>query len=37
MILEAMDKKLDKHEHYSSRQLNTLDKQLAHKTQFKIK
>lgn len=37
MLLEAMDKKLDKHEHYSSRQLKPTDKELAHKTQFRIR
>uniref|UniRef100_A0A146M4P3 Myosin-IA n=1 Tax=Lygus hesperus TaxID=30085 RepID=A0A146M4P3_LYGHE len=37
MLLEAMDKKLDKHQHYMSRQINPLDKYLAHKTQFRIR
>ncbi|KAL1137847.1 hypothetical protein AAG570_009543 [Ranatra chinensis] len=37
MLLEAMDKKLDKHEHYTSRQLCPMDKQLQHKTQFRIR
>lgn len=37
MLLEAMDLKLSYHKHYSSRQVNTLDKDLKHKTQFKIR
>lgn len=37
MLLEAMDLKLSHHKHYSSRQVNTLDKDLKHKTQFKIR
>ncbi|XP_073971326.1 unconventional myosin ID [Rhodnius prolixus] len=37
LLLEAMDKKLDKHEHYASRQLKPMDKQMAHKTQFRIR
>lgn len=37
MLLEAMDIKLSHHKHYSSRQVNTLDKDLKHKTQFKIR
>ncbi|XP_027837716.2 unconventional myosin ID isoform X1 [Aphis gossypii] len=36
MLLEAMDSKLSNHKHYSSRQVKTLDKDLKHKTQFKI-
>ncbi|XP_014242236.1 myosin-IA [Cimex lectularius] len=35
-LLEAMDKKLDKHKHYMSRQINPMDKLLKHKTQFRI-
>lgn len=37
MLLEAMDLKLSNHKHYSSRQVNTLDKDLKHKIQFKIR
>lgn len=37
MLLSAMDKKLVNHKHYSSRQLKPMDKELAHRTQFKIK
>lgn len=37
LLLEAMDLKLSHHKHYSSRQVNTLDKDLKHKTQFKIR
>ena len=37
MLLEAMDKKLFDHKHYSSRQLKPMDKELLHKVQFKIK
>ncbi|XP_058800038.1 unconventional myosin ID [Phymastichus coffea] len=37
MLLEAMDKKLVEHKHYTSRQLKPTDKELAHKTQFRIK
>lgn len=37
MLLEAMDKKLPDHKHYSSRQLKPMDKELQHKIQFKIK
>ncbi|XP_014215597.1 myosin-IA [Copidosoma floridanum] len=36
MLLEAMDKKLVGHQHYTSRQLKPTHKDLAHKTQFKI-
>lgn len=32
-----MDKQLSSHPHYSSRQTKSLDKDLAHKTQFKIR
>lgn len=35
-LLEAMDKKLVNHPHYTSRQLKPMDKQLAHKTNFRI-
>ncbi|XP_055295540.1 unconventional myosin ID [Sitodiplosis mosellana] len=35
-LLEAMDKKLAKHPHYSSRQLKPMDKELKHKTDFRI-
>lgn len=37
MLLEAMDKKLNNHNHYTSRQLKPLDKTLKHKVQFRIK
>ncbi|XP_050524575.1 unconventional myosin ID [Daktulosphaira vitifoliae] len=37
MLLEAMDSKLSHHKHYSSRQVNTLDKDIKHKVQFKIR
>ncbi|XKL60916.1 hypothetical protein PGB90_007973 [Kerria lacca] len=37
MLLDAMDKKLNSHQHYSSRQLKPLDKQMVHKTEFRIK
>lgn len=37
LLLEAMDKKLVNHNHYMSRQLKPLDKELKHKTQFRIK
>ncbi|KAL7293199.1 hypothetical protein TKK_0013344 [Trichogramma kaykai] len=37
MLLEAMDKKLVNHHHYTSRQLKPMDKELKHKTQFRIK
>ncbi|KOC66671.1 Myosin-IA [Habropoda laboriosa] len=37
MLLEAMDKKLLDHKHYTSRQLKPMDKELQHKIQFKIK
>ncbi|NP_001166048.1 myosin 1A isoform X1 [Nasonia vitripennis] len=37
MLLEAMDKKLTAHKHYTSRQLKPTDKELEHKTQFRIK
>lgn len=37
LLLETMDMKLSHHKHYSSRQVNTLDKDLKHKTQFKIR
>ena len=37
MLLEAMDRKLLDHKHYSSRQLKPMDKELQHKVQFKIK
>ncbi|XP_050420077.1 unconventional myosin ID isoform X2 [Adelges cooleyi] len=37
MLLEAMDTKLSHHKHYSSRQVNTLDKDIKHKIQFKIR
>lgn len=32
-----MDKKLADHKHYSSRQLKPMDKELEHRTQFKVK
>ncbi|XP_074106186.1 unconventional myosin ID [Cotesia typhae] len=37
MLLEAMDKRLANHRHFASRQLNPMDKELQHKTQFRIK
>ncbi|XP_029660963.1 unconventional myosin ID [Formica exsecta] len=37
MLLNAMDKKLADHKHYSSRQLKPMDKELEHRTEFKIK
>lgn len=37
MLLDAMDKKLADHKHYSSRQLKPMDKELLHKIQFKVK
>ncbi|XP_024946360.1 myosin-IA isoform X2 [Cephus cinctus] len=37
MLLEAMDQKLSDHKHYTSRQLNPMDKVLLHKVQFRIK
>lgn len=37
LVLEAMDRQLSSHPHYSSRQTKSLDKDLAHKTQFKIR
>ncbi|XP_011312006.1 myosin-IA [Fopius arisanus] len=37
MLLEAMDKKLSNHKHYTSRQLSPMDKQLEHRKQFRIK
>nr|XP_018899154.1 PREDICTED: myosin-IA [Bemisia tabaci] len=37
MLLEAMDQKLASHQHYHSRMTKASDKQLAHKTQFKIR
>ncbi|XP_063236285.1 unconventional myosin ID [Bacillus rossius redtenbacheri] len=37
MLLEAMDKKLANHEHYTSRQLRPTDKQLKHKEEFRIR
>ena len=36
MLLEAMDKKLVNHKHYSSRQLKPMDKELKHKQDFRI-
>lgn len=35
-LLEAMDKKLANHKHYSSRQLKPMDKELNHKVDFRI-
>ncbi|KAF4516830.1 hypothetical protein B566_EDAN006224 [Ephemera danica] len=37
MLLEAMDKKLATHEHYTSRQLKPMDKDLKHKEEFRIR
>lgn len=36
MLLEAMDKKLTNHAHYSSRQLKPLDKELKHREDYRI-
>lgn len=36
MLLDAMDKKLANHKHYSSRQLKAMDKELRHKVDFRI-
>jgi len=36
-ILHAMDKKLQHHPHYSSRQLSPSDKSLTHNKDFRIK
>ncbi|XP_046677744.1 unconventional myosin ID, partial [Homalodisca vitripennis] len=37
LLLEALDKKLVTHQHYSSRQTKPMDKMLQHKTQFRIR
>lgn len=37
MLLDAMDKKLIDHRHYTSRQLKPTDKELEHKVHFRIK
>uniref|UniRef100_A0A1B6DEF2 Myosin motor domain-containing protein n=1 Tax=Clastoptera arizonana TaxID=38151 RepID=A0A1B6DEF2_9HEMI len=37
MLLEAMDKKLADHKHYTSRQLKPMDKDLKHKSEFRIR
>ncbi|XP_034946266.1 unconventional myosin ID isoform X2 [Chelonus insularis] len=37
MLLEAMDKRLANHKHFTTRQSNPMDKELQHKTQFRIK
>lgn len=37
MLLEAMDKKLVNHKHYTSRQLSPMDKALKHKEEFRIR
>lgn len=37
MVLEAMDKKLENHKHYTSRQLSPMDKGLKHKTEFRVR
>lgn len=36
MLLDAMDKKLTKHAHYSSRQLKPMDKELKHREDYRI-
>lgn len=36
LLLEAMDKKLKGHKHYTSRQLKPTDKTLEHKTNFRV-
>lgn len=35
-LLEAMDKKLANHKHYTSRQLKPMDKELKHKEDFRV-
>lgn len=35
-LLEAMDKKLVNHKHFTSRQLKPMDKELRHKVDFRI-
>lgn len=35
-LLEAMDKKLTNHAHFTSRQLKPMDKELRHKVDFRI-
>ncbi|XP_053609304.1 unconventional myosin ID [Plodia interpunctella] len=35
-LLEAMDKRLNNHKHYTSRQLSPIDKKLAHSVDFRI-
>jgi myosin-1 len=37
MLLEAMDKQLVNHKHYTSRQLSPMDKELKHKEEFRIR
>lgn len=37
MLLEAMDQKLSQHQHYTSRKLNPMDKELRHASDFRIK
>ncbi|KAK7866208.1 hypothetical protein R5R35_001420 [Gryllus longicercus] len=37
MVLEAMDKKLTNHKHFTSRQLSPMDKALRHKEEFRIR
>ena len=37
MLLEAMDKKLAHHQHYTSRRLNPMDKELRHGEEFRIR
>ncbi|XP_012257190.2 unconventional myosin ID [Athalia rosae] len=37
MLLEALDRKLSEHKHYTSRQLKPTDKELEHKVHFRIK
>lgn len=36
MLIDAMDKKLANHKHYSSRQLKPMDKELRHQEDFRI-
>lgn len=36
MLLDAMDKKLTSHAHYSSRQLKPMDKELKHREDYRI-
>ena len=37
MLLDALDTKLGQHNHYTSRQLSPMDKELKHKEEFRIR